>query len=47
MIEAKEALDSKLSENIQVQNMKKMLQTKNDQVKDLKARLAKYEKEGE
>ena len=37
-------MDTKLSESTQVQNLKKMLQTKNDQVKDLKARLSKYEK---
>ena len=39
-----EEFEGKLSETTQVQNLKKMLQSKNDQVKDLKARLEKYEK---
>lgn len=37
-------MDAKLSESAQVQNLKKMLQTKSEQVKSYKERLAKYEK---
>ncbi len=39
----RETVEGKLSESTQVQNLKKMLQTKNDQLKDLKTRLSKYE----
>lgn len=39
----RETVEGKLSESTQVQNLKKMLQTKNEQLKDLKARLSKFE----
>ena len=39
----RETVEGKLSESTQVQNLKKMLQTKNDQLKDLKLRLSKFE----
>lgn len=42
--EMRDRFEGKISESTQVQNLKKMLQTKNDQVKDLKTRLSKYEK---
>lgn len=41
----RDTMEGKISETTQVQNLKKMLQTKNDQVKDLKTRLSKYEKD--
>ena len=36
-------LDKKLQETSQFQNLKKMLVTKNEQLKDLRIRIAKYE----
>ena len=41
--ELEQMLDSKISESAQMQNMKKMLMSKNEKLKEYKTRLSKYE----